>query len=564
MKRYLLLLLVAISLIGIVSAGVNLDFQQPEDFALQIQRAMWVGSGGGVFVWVENASGGNSYFGGYAAQTDDTAAPMTYAAATCPVSSDVIGVELADESKTVRASFHSIGIHQWDRIEMKMIGGRAYILVDGVESGYSGILAENPTYVTWTGNYFDDTIWGSNVPRYIFGMPDQGYYTGKQYFIMRDIMNPAASGFYRRNTTDPNGDPSLISSFSFVSTFGKNNGDNETVTFSSPNGGTQLIYNTGTRYAGIIYWNLTDFFDRDPRYGLYQTTIEDQINSDGFAVSEWIPYIASGASIEFDKNSYAVGETATLSVGISDSYYDTDIYAYHVVIQDIYGTEKYDEPISFSTLSPYVGSAQYTWADGDDEGVYFGLIYAKRISDDEELLMNYDTADLNSNLVVTGYVKDAETTNVIVNATVNVTQGVASESLSSGSDGLYTTTAAFLANMPTTITASKTGYETYTHVFTPLYAGAIQINLTLMPTNPTYTGIALGGIARTPPYNRTIDSATVYITNASDGHSYTATTNSVGYYIQNDMAGTSHWFDIWGSRIGFSNSSIYQKLVFGS
>jgi hypothetical protein len=115
--------------------------------------------------------------------------------------------------------------------------------------------------------------------------------------------------------------------------------------------------------------------------------------------------------------------------------------------------------------------------------------------------------------------------------------------------------------MPTTIVASKSGYETYQTVFTPLYAGTIQVNLTLMPTSPTYTGIALGGIARTPPYNRTINSATITINKAGIGN-YLATTNSVGYYIQNSMPNGTIW-DIWGSKTGFSNSSIYQKLVVG-
>jgi hypothetical protein len=197
----------------------------------------------------------------------------------------------------------------------------------------------------------------------------------------------------------------------------------------------------------------------------------------------------------------------------------------------------------------------------DTEGVYYGLIYAHRLSDSEELLMNYDTADLTSTLVVNGYVFNAENATVISGATVNITQGVTTDNVSSYTDGNYTSTSAFIANQPTTIVASKTGYETYTHTFTPLYAGAIQINLTLMPTNPTYTGIALGGIVRTPPYNRTVDSATVTINKTGIGH-YTVTTNSVGYYIQNSMPNGTIW-DIWGSKTGFSNSTIYQKLVVG-
>ena len=381
---------------------------------------------------------------------------------------------------------------------------------------------------------------------------------------MKDILNPAASGFYRVNQTNPNGSPTLITSTTFTSTFGKNSNTSETVVLSSPTGGSGLTYSTGTAYAGEIQWNLTQFFSQSTTgYGLYRTDINPQTDSPGFATSDWIPYVGSGANIQFDKNSYAVGETATLTVTISDAYY-TVVTSPHVVIQDIFGTEVVDDTtITFTQIGggDWVGTSTYTWTDDNDEGVYFGLIYATYSGSD--VLMNYDTADLNSNLIVSGYVFNAETAAVISGATVNVTQGSTTDSLTTAADGNYSSTSAFTANAPTTIVASKTGYETYQHVFTPLYAGSIQINLTLMPTSPTYTGIALGGIARTPPYNRTINSATVYIQNATDGHNYTATTNAAGYYIQNYMAGASHWFDVWGTKTGFSNSSIYQKLVIG-
>jgi hypothetical protein len=91
----------------------------------------------------------------------------------------------------------------------------------------------------------------------------------------------------------------------------------------------------------------------------------------------------------------------------------------------------------------------------------------------------------------------------------------------------------------------------------------MQINITLMPTVPTHSGIALVGIARSPPYGRTINSATVDIQNTTAPYgSYSVTTNSVGYYIKNSMPNNYLW-DIWGSKTGFSNSSIYQKLVTG-
>jgi hypothetical protein len=551
MKRYLLLL-VALLVMVVGVQGLALTFQQPEDFTAQMQC---VGAG---CSWTENTTGGNSYMFSVQNIVSITPLPMTYAAATRMDWGYGGQIYLYDSAFTELYTYQPISTG--GRIEVKMIGSQAYVYANGVELGHSGILAVNPSYISFGSGNFDDVIWGSTESQYIFGMPDQGYWTGKQYFLMKDILNPAASGFYRRNTTNSTGSPTLLASYSFASTFGKNSGTNETVTLHSPTGGTGGTYYTGTAYAGQIQWNLTEFFASSAGYGLYQTDINPQTSSPGFATSEWIPYIGSGASIQFDKNSYAVGETATATVIVSDSYYDLATYSYHVVIQDIYGTQVSDQPITFSS-SPHTGTVTQTWADTNTEGVYYGLIYAHRLADHVELLMNYDTCDLNSNLIVNGYVFNAENATVISGATVNVTQGVTTDSLTTATDGNYSSTSAFSANAPTTIVASKSGYETYTHIFTPLYAGTIQINLTLMPTNPTYTGIALGGIARTPPYNRTINSATITINKAGIGN-YLATTNSVGYYIQNSMPNGTIW-DIWGSKTGFANSTTYQKLVVG-
>jgi hypothetical protein len=572
MNRYLLLL-VALLVMVVGVQGLALDFQNPTDFSAQA-ACVYTHSCG----WSYNTTGGNSYISmaqqynlGSAYVLSQTALPMTYAAATSVInpSCGELTVYLFDGSYVSLGSATATGVITGSRVEMKMIGGDAHIFVDGVDNITISSVSPNPSYVAWgtTGSAYggncgliksdavDDIVWGSTESRYIFGMPENGY------FLQKDILNPAASGFYRVNQTDPNGSPTLINSNTFTSTFGKNSGTNETVTLHSPSGGMGLSYDTGTAYAGTIYWNLTQFFSQSTTgYGLYQTDINPQTDSPGFATSDWIPYIGTGANIQFDKNSYAVGETATLTVTISDAYYDV-VTSPHVVIQDIFGTEVQDDTTIVFTQQmsgDWTGTSTYTWQTGDDEGVYFGLIYATYSGD--EVLMNYDTADLSSNLIVNGYVKDAETTNVISGASVNVTQGSTTDALTSAADGNYTTTSAFSATA-TSIVASATGYETYQTAFTPLAAGSIEINITLMPTSPTFTGIALGGIARTPPFNRTIDSATITISNTSTG-TLTATTNSAGYYIRNNMPNNYIW-NIVGSKSGFANSTIYQKLVVG-
>jgi hypothetical protein len=558
--KSLLLILGLLVLIGSAS-GLSANFQNPSDFSAQVAPCYlpWC-------FWFQNTTGGNNFMttSGLWYIEQQTASPLTYSAATVTEGSKVI-IRLWDSTHTPGVAGSGMLTYlignatPYDRCELKIIGGTPYLYVNGILENTSPIITVNPSYTGWlvdgAPGSVDDIIWGSSQPlsesapdKYIFGIPETGY------FLMKDLLNPAASGLYLTNQTDPNGTPLLMSSYYFSSTFGKSNNITEAITLSSPTGGIVQTQYSGTSYAGQVFWNLSDFFAIAP-YGLYQV---DMTNAQ--LPSTYIAYIGSGAYIQFDKSSYAVGETASAAVQVSDGYYDLTTYSYHVVIQDIYGTKVYDEPITFSA-SPHIGTATYQWLSGDIEGVYYGLIYRHRVSDGVEQLMGYAITELNSNLVISGYVKDAETAGIISGATVNVTQGVITDSLTSAADGNYTSVSIFSENNPTTIIASEVGYETYQHVFTPLIGGNIPINISLMPDSPTYTNVALGGIARTPPYNRTIDSATIAIQNANA--SYTVTTNSAGYYIKNSMR-SNEWWNIWGSKTGFENSSIYNKLVVGA
>lgn len=555
MKRYFILLCLLLLVSG-AQANTRLTFQNPNDFIAQISC---IPGSGAACSWQHNTTGGNSYIlHGVQYITASSPVAMQYAAASPEwVLPATFGITLLDAAGTQLVAGTTATTSGYSRVEVKMIGTSAYIYVNGVEQSHTIALAQNPSYIGW-GIDVDDTIWGSSQPlvnnasdKYIFGMPESGF------FLMKDFLTPAASGFYQVNQTDPNGTPTLISSFYLPSQFAKGGGDNETVVLNEYGGGNYQTVYTGTALRGSIYWNLTEFFATSAPYGLYVTTIPGSIS-----YSDTIPYIGSGANIFFDKDQYAVGETATLSTLISDGYYDTAAYTYHVKIQDIFGTEVSDQPITFTSSSPHTGSVSYAWTDTDTNGVYYGMIYATRLSDSEDILMNYDTCELTSSLYINGYVKDAQTTLPISGATVNVSQGVTSDPVLSGVDGNYTSTlSTFSANALTTLAADMTGYDSYTTTFTPLSAGSIQINISLMPTTPTHTGIALGGLVVSPPYNRTVDSATVVISNSGVG-SYTVTTNSAGFYIQDLMPNGTIW-DIMSYKTGYSNSSIYQKLVVG-
>jgi len=566
MKRKYLILLIVCFMAVVSVQGLALDFQYQTDLN-SIATFSSATSGNATINWVQSPNGGNSYLNVNGTSLDGVTFsgfgnrvpfPMTYAACTVAVPPTWQSwISLYDSNGTLLWGYSILYGSAWVRWEMKMNGNVAKVYLDGVLKSTSPALTQNPSHVAFGGwkttqsPGYDDCIWGGSVPRFIFGMPENGY------FIMKDILNPAASGFYQANTTLSTGSPVLINSFNFTSTYGRNNGYNQTVSFMNLNGTIGREYYTGTSfqtYGKYIIWDVQGFVNSGAPYGLYYTTMQNQTDTTGFATSDLIPYIGSGASIQFDKNSYAVGETAILTTTITPAYYAA-ITSPHVKIQDVFGTAVVDDTSIVFALMPNgdrVGTTTHTWTAADADGVYFGLVYGTYGGND--ILMNYDTADLTGILIVNGYVFNAENATVISGARVNITQGVTTDSVSSGTDGNYTSTSAFIANQPTTIVASKTGYETYQHVFTPLYAGAIQINLTLMPNSPIHAGYAVGGLARTPPYNRSISSASIEIVNSTDYN--LTTTNSVGYYLQNNLTAAKQ-YNVSGSKTGFSNSSIY-------
>jgi len=568
MKKLLLFLIVILAIVSSVQ-GLALTFQNAADFSEQVQCIE-----GTNCIWSHNTTGGNSVIanngqGGYPILISQTGLPMTYAAATISTN-NAPNVLFYDSTKTRQGSGmcycdHTV-IHDAlpYRCEVIITAGRATVYANGVDVGSingnycpNTVMSTNPFYIGF-GMSADDVVWGNTEAKYIFGMPENGY------FLMKDILNPASSGFYRVNQTNPNGSPTLINSLNFTSTYGKPNNLSETVVFTGA-GQTPLSYTTtGNSSAGTIYWDLLTFFNSNAPYGLYRTEINPQPNSPSFATSAWLPYIGSGANIQFDKTSYTVGETATITVTMSDSYYQATSNR-NVTIQDVYGTNVFtDTGLSFTQLQTgeWQAVTTYTW-DGEEveEGAYYGLLYANIISNNNVVLMGYTVVSLSSTLVIDGFVKDAQTTNGISGAIINITQGIDTDSITSGVDGNYTSLADFSASSYTTLTAGATGYENYSTSFLPVGIGAIHLNLSLMPISPTYTGIALGGLVRTPPYNQTVDSATVLVANGS--YSYTVTTNSAGFYIINDLP-NNLVFDIWSHKTGFSNSTIYKLLVVGS
>jgi len=561
-KRVLLVLLIPILLFLVVpvSANTALNFQQPADFTAHISCI-----GTGTCSWVESTTGGNNYIQTASTQmvVSQTASPMTYSAVT--TTGNWVMVTLYDSS--FGSLYHYEGASGAGRYEMKITGGQATIYKNGASVATSGALAQNPSYVGWasatnTGTWIDatidDVVWGSSEPftdaasdKYVYGMPETVSNGTPYYTIMKDFINPAASGFYT-------GGGALLDSYHFTSTFSKGNNNSDTINLQGYTTGVNVLANTtGTAYTGTISWDLTSFFAANPNYGMYAMHSPSSLK-----YSDLIIYVGNGATISWSKPTYSQGETGAIITSVmTGGYWDPATYDYRIDVMDIYGVVDATYPVTTQT-----STVSHTWDADQDIGLYFAAIIATPktgTSPADDIWMNVAYCNVDAYLTLYGYVFNGENETVISGASVSILQGVTAVNSITPADGNYT--ASGLSQGATiSINVSATGYETYLHQFTPLRVGSLMLNFTLLPTSHTYTGIALGGVAREIPYNRTINNARVDIVNASDGHTYTATTNSVGYYIQNGMAGTSHWFDVWGSKTGFLNSTVYQKLVVGS
>ena len=575
MKRLLLALVVAGALVGAVGA-MSLDFQNAQDRT----SVVCTGGSGSSCSWVRGAgtstnnymkvshSGSASYV--YSLFRNKYALPVTYAAATgmnCvggPTGFE--GIILYDSTPTAIYSWQTL-TPPCGRYEVEVVGGTAHFYKNGAHVGNSSPLSVNPSYIGFgsylnayiaTNAVYDDFVYGETENKYVFGNP-----ISEEYVLKKDFITPAATGLYFSNNN------TLISSNNMTSTWSKGNityTGNETVVLQNVD--TGVIY--ATRYTslssyGSVSWALVDeIFNSGAPYGRYYVTIPGT-----GATSEEIWYLGSGATITFDKSSYAGQDIATLTYNIDGAYWDTSTYSYS--IDAVSGTTcatMHSEAISAAS-----GTSSYTFTSTDPLGVYYGIVKATKHSDSSVIWMNYDYAELTAYVTIAGYVNDAETQLPISGAVVNITQNSITGSATTIADGNYSLTN-YLAGTALSINATASGYSQYYVQFSPLSAKTINLNITLNSTTPAYSGLGIGGIVRegifsagtiTGGYGRPIQGATVIIKNTSNGESYTKTTSMTGWYLCDEGATcfltSKRPYDVWGEKPGYSNSQNYTVVA---
>lgn len=554
MKCYLFAAILLLLTISGVS-GLNLNFQNPSDFTSYMACMNSNGCS-----WVESATGGNNYLTAptFAGVKNLDPQQFTYAAFD-GAQSNWACITLYGTSSTLYQTCVipeiSGDYNNPSRIEVYMLGGTAYIYVNGIFNQNSTPLTTNPSYISWSngyspgGIYFDNFVLGSTESKYVFGQPESD-----AFIIKKDMINPASYGLAYTNGT-------VVNSYNMTSTWARSNyseqGDPQTVVLRHGMGiaSSSVVASTSTGNAstGSIAWDLNSAFFNNPNapYGYYYTTIH---NTDQY--SNYILYLASGATVSFDRETYIHDQTAVITYAVTDGYWSST-YSYKVAIMSAAGNF-----VSNQSITTQTGSKTYTFGSTDPMGVYYAIVIATD-STGKEYWMNYDFAELVEYVSLTGYVMD-QTGTILAGANVSVTQGTTTGyniSLTSG----YNLSQEFETNAQLTVSTSKTGYIPDSIFFTPLNSGTIPINITLIATNHSYTGSSIGGVVRSSQYNSTIPAVTVYGINSTYGQTFTNVTNIAGYYLldeQTDIILTSgRVYDIFGQKSGFTPARNYTVIA---
>jgi hypothetical protein len=568
MKR--LLLLLALCLIIMPSLALVDTMQDPGSYATDNSSRFtcWGLSSTNCF-WIQSSTGGNSYL-----ETRDGDVPLLnsypnpsayWAASMVMPYSPGYGYDyiiLYSNSRTSMWQYlysgdSAGGTHRW---ELVTTSGVPYLYRDGIKlANGTSALAQNPSYVgLLSHNYpfgdfrprLDDVIMSDTESKYIVGMPAlNGYY------IKKDMISPGASGFYNATTG------ALINSNTFDSTWGRSTLlTNNSELMYLVNAQTGTIYanaSTGTGGAGTTSWDVaTNLIAAGAPYGRYQVKFGD-------FYSTQIAYIASGASIAFDQNTYSQGDTAAVTYLIDAAYWNPSAYTYAI---KIYNGNDWSVAHTQS-ISSVSGTASYTFTSSDTQGEYYAVLESTSVAGGNPIWMNYDYAALNAYFKMYGYVNGAENNTILAGANVSIVQGSTVVNQITPADGSYNATG-FLTGTNLTVNATKSGYFQYLVSYVPMSSGAKIVNITLNATSPTYTGIGIGGVVRTGTltgtvitggYGKPIGGATCFAKNTTNGEYCTNVTNMAAWYKFDETNGciltSKRPYDLWCQKAGYTGGN---------
>ena len=280
--------------------------------------------------------------------------------------------------------------------------------------------------------------------------------------------------------------------------------------------------------SGVVIFNRTELFGYD--YGLY--TFE--LTKDGQLMSyDWLYYIPPGetSSLTFDKETYASGETATITYDIANP--DFSSHNYYIKILDIYGNERKKWHITKKS-----GSVTFNTNE-----LGKGIYYAVLVRYSEPLELAYDVAQIEEKVSIEGVSYDAKSESVLGAVNVNASQGTVWHNTTTDTTTGYYNLTDFIVDETIQMNASKTNYTHNNFSFTPLQSGLYEINLFLLPDEAhiNVTAPAIVGLTQLYPFHQNISYATVNIWNETWNAS--TTTNSMGYFAFENLSPGTYYLN---------------------
>jgi hypothetical protein len=547
-------LIVAMVFVGVSSADIHEDFQ---DYYMD----GWGYSGSTLITtdtYPENvvlrSDSGSTALAGY-----NTPDAFNYFTFTCGQTvSGTTSVNLYSSSFALLGSYATgcAAGRVWEFKRDSSSGAFAWWYNGVRHAGLSGTLATPPYYAFFSGSgggteYVDNVHYKDDSEKYYMST------IPPNYSVVRDFLNPAASGLYACTPAGVCPGTSVRTTYMYSRW---SQGNNSVDTSMSLAGATLLKnYNTGTiyetlgrgeTYAGITRNNLsvlTSASATDAPDGLYTISLT---NGSGPYNTAYFWLISNGATISFDQTKYYSDETGTATWTISPAYWSTSTYDYQGQIVDAFGSEKKSWTITSITGSENTDFDAATYPQG---GYYVQLKATQKASPYTSYIFGSDYADIYEDIIISGITYNATRNATRAQTFINFTQlGTVTNTTSFPTTGAYNKTG-FIEDQPITIEPVYKPLWFVPVSFTPLTYGNFTINLygTWYPPNWTWNS-TIYGLVQSGPYYNAIPSATVNIWNNT--YTGSTTTNSTGHYNVSGLLPFSlYWMN--ATMPGYTNST---------
>ena len=290
---------------------------------------------------------------------------------------------------------------------------------------------------------------------------------------------------------------------------------------------TDITEEAKVKGTGVVVYNRTELLGYN--YGLYVWEIKKNGQLHDCATLFYMPPYET-SYLAFDRETYASGQTVTISYDIANP--DFSNHNYYIKVLDIYGNEKKKWHITKESGSVTFNSNEL------DAGTYYAVL----VQYSEPVDLAYDMMQVEERVDIEGVSYDAKSESVLGNVNVNASQGTTWHNTTTNTTTGYYNLTDFVVDEAIQMNASKANYTHNNFSFTPLQNGLYEINLYLLPdaSHINITPPAVVGIVSEYPFHQAIPNASVNIWR--EGWNSNTTTNSMGcfeFILDNTSMNTS-------------------------